>query len=206
MITKIIKDATQGNPKYQGTSVEAWSKARPATSGITIGEAVAKYLLTEKGYTIGDRTSTEHDTLVNGKMVEIKTAFENKEEEYYTFYGYSPTDDPHYWIYQFVTPDEEVVLIKMDRVAMSHVRLYESKGAFMFRTTIEEMIESGGKEIMRAYADVEPKGNGNYECNGGTLFATRNEIGQSVAWNWVKDNIFGGGFNTFREAYKNLKG
>ena len=206
MITKIIADATNKKSKYTGTSVEAWSNAHPVTSGVTIGEAVAEHIMTERGMRVEPRQSTTHDRVVNGKKTEIKTAFQAEDKESYTFYGYDPTDDPHQWLFQFVAPDEEITLVTMDRVAMSHMYLRESKGAFMLNTTIDEMVLSGGKIIATYFADLERKENGNYKTSEGTIFAARDEIGEAYGWNWVKDAVFGGGFNTFKEAYKNLKG
>ena len=202
MIIDIIKEATDKPSKYKGTAVEAWSNAHPVTSGVTIGEAVAELLMSDAGYEVLPRSSTQHDRIVDGKKTEIKTAFQAEDNDNYLFYGYKPTDDPHQWVFQFVQPDETITLVVMDRVSMSHVYLRESKGAFMFSTTLQEMIDAGG-EVIATESVVEAK---SVKVDDATVFPVKDDCGICVAWNWVRNGLFGGGFNTKREAMQDAKG
>lgn len=146
MIEEIILNNFGTNPKYAESPYKIWQMAPIQTKGTKIGENVAEYLLSRLGFNVGPREDSEHDRMIDGKKVEIKTAFEPIESNRFVFYGYNPVDNPHYWVFQFVKPDS-ITLIKMDRVSMAQMHLRDSKGAFMFDTTVEEMLEAGGRII-----------------------------------------------------------
>ena len=85
---------------------------------------------------------------VDGKKVEIKTLFQAEQLDTYKFYGFNPTDDAHYWLLVFVTPKDEVVLVKMDREAAAKMYTWESKKSQVIEGKLSEFIEAG--EVMYA--------------------------------------------------------
>ena len=147
-VKTLLTDIEPMNIKFKGTIVEQWSLL-PATSKGTKGEEVAEAILTGLGRTVKNRESKEHDRIIDGKKVEIKTAFEKKCSEKFSIYGYDPVEDPHYWIYQLVSTSG-IYLFSMDRQQMANVYLAKSRKNVMFTTTLAEM-----KRIATEVAHVE---------------------------------------------------
>ena len=147
MINTILNKIDAANPKFVNTPLEQWSLT-PATSKGAIGEEIAETILKDAGFTVGPRQSKEHDRIVDGKKVEIKTAFEKKDEDSFVFYGYDAATDPHYWLYQLVTPTV-IYLFKMDRKQMAEIYLGNSRKNQMFTTTVDQMEEVG--ELVGSY-------------------------------------------------------
>ena len=81
--------------------------------------------------------------------MEIKTAFEKRDSDSFSVYGYDPVEDPHYWIYQLVSTSG-IYLFSMDRQQLANVYLGKSRKNVMFTTTLEEM-----KRIATEVAHVE---------------------------------------------------
>lgn len=149
-ITQLLSSINPANPKFAESAFLNWSLL-PATSKGKMGEEVAKELLKENGYEVAERNSKEHDYICNGKMIELKTAFLKKDSDYFTFYGYDATEDPHFWDLQFVFP-EEIFIIRMDRKAMADIYLGKTRKNTMFTITLEDALDAQGETV--AYFSV----------------------------------------------------
>ena len=144
-VTAILESIDTTNYKFISSPFYDWAHA-PATSKGKIGEDIAQSILEAYDCKVTPRTSKEHDRVVDGKKVEIKTAMLKKDSDEYSFYGYDASEDPHYWLYQFVSP-ESITLIKMDRNSMGNVYLGKTRKNTMFTITPEEMIQKGGEVV-----------------------------------------------------------
>ncbi len=141
-VRNILNKIEVTNPKFVGSQFEEWSMT-PATTKGTVGEEIAQAILEENGHEVSPRVSKEHDRIVDGKKVEIKTAFIKRDSEDFSFYGYDATEDPHWWLLQLVTP-ENVFLVKMDRVTMATVYLGRTRKNQMFTVTMQDLMDKGG--------------------------------------------------------------
>ena len=141
-VMNILNNVKSGNYKYVGTNVEEWNKAPIQTKG-AIGENVAEAILVEDGNLVGPRMNSTHDRVINGQMVEIKTAFEAADSNLFAFYGYNATEDPHYWLVVLVQPDETITLVKLTRQDAAKFRCWGSKGNTVIAAGFDEFCANG---------------------------------------------------------------
>ena len=142
----ILNTIDNSHPKFEKSIFRELASASAKQKG-TIGEDITKSLLSDEGFEVTDRCSKEHDCMVNGKMVEIKTAMERKDDEIFTFYGYDPTEDPHYWVFTFISPND-IYVIKMTRCNMAEIILGKTRKNIMINVTLEDMINAGGEILV----------------------------------------------------------
>ena len=141
-INSILNSIEVTNPKFIGSKFEDWSNT-PATRKGFIGEQMVQAILESHGHKVSQRITKEHDLIVNGKKVEIKTAFLKRDKDVFSFYGYDATEDPHYWLLQLVSPDN-ITIVKMDRKAMAGIHLGKTRKNTMFTVTLDDLIAAGG--------------------------------------------------------------
>ena len=138
----INNNLTTPNSKYSAGKYASWNQTSIQNKG-KVGEEVAEAILVSNGHLVGHRTSSEHDKVVDGKRVEIKTLFQAENSNTYKFYGFNPTDDAHYWQLVFVTPSDDIILIKMDREAIAKMYTWESKKSQVIEGTLEDFKSAG---------------------------------------------------------------
>ena len=142
MIKEILNNIDSANHKFDNSQFKEWA-ATPATTKGKIGEDIAAEILMDLGHVVTQRVSKEHDMVVDGKKVEVKTAFLKKDSDTFSFYGYDATEDPHYWLYQFVYP-QEIVMVAMTRKDMADIYLGKTRKNQMMTVTMEQMVDAGG--------------------------------------------------------------
>ena len=147
-VETVLSTIEAGNYKFKGSPFYEWSITAPSKKG-SIGEEIAESILKGYGHDVQPRSSKEHDRIIDGKKYEIKTAFLRAKEDDFVFYGYDASEDPHFWLLQFVEP-EKITLIKMDRVTMAQMYLGRTRKNQMFTTSVLETLEKGG-ELMGVY-------------------------------------------------------
>lgn len=142
ILNTIKANLSSSNSKYNNSIYSDWNKTSIQNKG-KVGEAVAETILVNNGHLVGARMNTTHDRMVDGKKVEIKTLFQAEQLDTYKFYGFNPTDDAHYWLLVFVTPKDDVVLVKMDREAIAKMYTWESKKSQVIEGTLEDFVKAG---------------------------------------------------------------
>ena len=150
-VKNILENVKAINHKFIGSEFLEWSLQQPTAKGVT-GEKVVESLLTASGYDVKPRTDKEHDLLVDGKKVEIKTAFLKADSDLFTFYGYDPTDNPHYWLINLVYPNR-ICVVKMTRENFGNVRLGKSRKNIMVTTTEDTLLSAGGEVVANYKAE-----------------------------------------------------
>ena len=145
-IDTILANIQSSNDKFMYSPFKEWNCA-PATTKGKIGEEIAAELLKDKGCKVSARVNKEHDLIVDGKKVEVKTAFLKRNNDFFSFYGYDATEDPHYWVLQLVYPTE-IVMVKMDRTTMAAIHLGKTRKNTMFDVTLDTLKDAGGEVIL----------------------------------------------------------
>ena len=145
-ITNILNNIDSSNHKFDNSVFKTWA-ATPATQKGLIGEKIITELLEDKGHKVSARVSKEHDIVVDGKYVEVKTAFLKRDQDVFSFYGYDATEDPHHWMLQLVYPDM-IVVMQMDRKAMASIYLGKTRKNTMFTVNYDMLKDAGGKLVV----------------------------------------------------------
>lgn len=150
-VKNILENVTSINPKFIGSEFFEWSLQQPTAKGNT-GEKIVEALFTEAGSTVLPKEDDEHDRIIDGKKVEIKTAFLKTHSDLFTFYGYDPTDNPHYWLINLVYPNR-ICVVKMTRESFGNIKLGKSRKNIMITATEETLLAAGGEVVANYRAE-----------------------------------------------------
>ena len=139
-VNEIVMNIDPTNHKFDYSVLKGWAAQSASAKGKT-GEKVAASILEDKGYKVTERVTKEHDLIVDTKKVEVKTAFEKRDSDYFSMYGLDTTEDWHWLLFQMVTP-EKIYGFKLDRKALADIYLDKSRKNTMCNVTMKNIKES----------------------------------------------------------------